>query len=68
MALSQNAGFSGGEAATGEIMSATDAWWVGRADFDTRTQGIFDNRGTLSPAFDKWGTICINSRRALITL
>ena len=29
---------------------------------------IFDNRGTLSPAFDKWGTICINSRRALITL
>ena len=24
--------------------------------------------GTLSPAFDKWGTICINSRRALITL
>ena len=31
-------------------------------------QGNLDGMGTLSPAFDKRGTICTNSRRALITL
>ena len=31
-------------------------------------RGYLDDMGTLSAAFDKWGTICINSGRALKTL